>query len=55
MWIERLAEARLLENPSDLYALTTEQLLEFDRIGEVSATRMVESIDASRTWGCGVR
>ena len=51
VWIERLAEARLLENPSDFYALTNEQLLEFDRIGEVSAARMVESIDASSDVG----
>jgi DNA ligase (NAD+) len=51
VWIERLAEAGLLERPSDFYRLTTEQLLEFDRIGEVSATRMIESIDASRQVG----
>ena len=37
VWIERLAEAGLLENPSDFYALTKEQLLEFERIAEVSA------------------
>ncbi|GGS30671.1 NAD-dependent DNA ligase LigA [Actinokineospora fastidiosa] len=53
VWIERLAEAGLLEHPSDFYRLTTEQLLEFDRIGEVSATRMIDSIDASR--GVGLR
>ncbi|MEJ2857627.1 MULTISPECIES: NAD-dependent DNA ligase LigA [unclassified Saccharothrix] len=52
-WIERLADAGLLEHPSDFYRLTAEQLLEFDRIGEVSAARMVESIDASR--GVGLR
>lgn len=52
-WIERLAEAGLLEHPSDFYRLTQEQLLEFDRIGEVSAARMIESIDASR--GVGLR
>jgi DNA ligase (NAD+) len=51
VWIERLAEARLLENPSDFYALTREKLLEFDRIGEVSADRMIESIDAGRQVG----
>ncbi|MFI7673400.1 NAD-dependent DNA ligase LigA [Actinophytocola sp. NPDC049390] len=51
VWIERLAEAGILENPSDLYRLTKEQLLEFDRIGEVSAVRMIESIDASRRVG----
>ncbi|OLF05313.1 DNA ligase (NAD(+)) LigA [Actinophytocola xinjiangensis] len=53
VWIERLAEAGILENPSDIYTLTKERLLEFDRIGEVSATRMVESIDAAR--GVGLR
>ncbi|NUT91526.1 MAG: NAD-dependent DNA ligase LigA [Saccharothrix sp.] len=52
-WIERLAEVGLLEHPSDFYRLTADQLLEFDRIGEVSAARMVESIDASR--GVGLR
>jgi DNA ligase (NAD+) len=53
VWIERLAETGFLEHPSDFYRLTKEQLLEFDRIGEVSATRMIESIDASR--GVGLR
>jgi DNA ligase (NAD+) len=51
VWIERLAEAGILEQPSDFYQLTTERLLEFDRIGEVSAARMIESIDASRRVG----
>jgi len=53
VWIERLAEAGDLERPSDFYALTQERLLEFDRIGDISAQRMVESIDASR--GVGLR
>ncbi|GAB2713717.1 NAD-dependent DNA ligase LigA [Nocardia thraciensis] len=53
VWIERLAEAGILEHPSDFYRLTKERLLEFDRIGEVSATRMIDSIDASR--GVGLR
>lgn len=51
VWIERLAEAGILERPSDFYTLTKERLLEFDRIGEISATRMIESIDASRAVG----
>jgi DNA ligase (NAD+) len=51
VWIERLAEAGILERPSDFYTLTKETLLEFERIGEVSATRMIESIDASRRVG----
>jgi DNA ligase (NAD+) len=51
VWIERLAETGILEQPSDFYTLTAETLLEFDRIGEVSARRMIESIDASRRVG----
>jgi DNA ligase (NAD+) len=51
VWIERLAEAGILEHPSDFYHLTAETLLEFDRIGEVSAGRMIDSIDASRKVG----
>ncbi|WP_371402827.1 NAD-dependent DNA ligase LigA [Kribbella sp. NBC_00662] len=51
VWIERLAEAGILENPSDFYQLTAERLLEFDRIGEVSAARMIESINNSRQVG----
>ncbi|MET8774681.1 NAD-dependent DNA ligase LigA [Nocardia sp. NPDC050713] len=51
VWIERLAEAGILESPADFYTLTKERLLEFDRIGEVSAARMIDSIDASRQVG----
>jgi DNA ligase (NAD+) len=51
VWIERLAEAGDLERPSDFYALTKERLLEFERIGEVSAERMIESIEASKDVG----
>ncbi len=50
-WIERLNEAGLLERPSDFYALTREQLLEFERIADVSADRMIESIETSRDVG----
>ncbi|MEU6561658.1 NAD-dependent DNA ligase LigA [Nocardia nova] len=51
VWIERLAEAGILEHPSDFYTLTKERLLEFDRVGEVSAARMIDSIDGSRRVG----
>ncbi len=51
VWIERLAEAAILEHPSDFYRLTKEKLLEFERIGEISAGRMIESIDVSRQVG----
>src|SRR5215207_4231606 len=53
VWIERLNEAGVLERPSDFYALERERLLEFDGIAEISADRMVESIDGSR--GVGLR
>ena len=56
VWIERLNEAGLLERVSDFYALDRETLLEFDRIADVSADRMIESIDAQpRASGCGGR
>jgi DNA ligase (NAD+) len=52
-WIERFNEAGLLKGVADFYALTREQVLEFDRVGEVSADRMIASIDRSR--GVGLR
>src|SRR3954468_19812708 len=51
VWIERLAEAGILEHPSDFYALDRDTLLGFERIAEVSADRMIESIDRSRAVG----
>ena len=51
VWIERLNEAGLLERPSDFYALERDTLLSFERIADVSADRMLESIDRSRSVG----
>jgi DNA ligase (NAD+) len=51
VWIERLNEAGLLERPSDFYALERDTLLGFERIAEISAERMVESIHRSRAVG----
>jgi DNA ligase (NAD+) len=51
VWIERLNDAGLLERPSDFYALERAALLGFDGIGEVSADRMLQSIDDSRRVG----
>src|SRR5215208_7078614 len=53
VWSERLNEAGLLERASDFYALTRERLLAFERIADISADRMIESIDRSR--GVGLR
>src|SRR5690349_23411496 len=50
-WIERLNEAGRLERASDFYALDKETLLEFDRIGEVSAQNMIDSIERSKGGG----
>jgi DNA ligase (NAD+) len=50
-WIERLNEAGKLERPSDFYALSRDDLLAFDGIADVSADRMIESIDRSRPVG----
>jgi DNA ligase (NAD+) len=51
VWIERLADSGDLERPSDFYTLTRERLLEFEGIGEVSADRMIESIERSKPVG----
>jgi DNA ligase (NAD+) len=51
VWIERLNEHGLLDRPSDFYALTRERLLEFEGIAEVSADRMIESIERSKPVG----
>jgi DNA ligase (NAD+) len=50
-WIERLNDTGKLAAIPDFYALTTEALLEYEGIGEISAERMVESIAASRNVG----
>jgi DNA ligase (NAD+) len=52
-WIEKFNEAGILSSVSDFYALTRERVLEFDRVADVSADRMIASIDRSR--GVGLR
>jgi DNA ligase (NAD+) len=52
-WIERLNETGKLASIADFYALTREDLLEYEGIGEVSAERMIDSIAASH--GVGLR
>src|SRR5919197_3650226 len=51
VWIERLADSGDLERPSDFYALTRERLLEFEGIGDISADRMIDSIERSKPVG----
>jgi len=52
-WIEKLADDRVLERPSDFYAVTAERLIEYERMGETSAAAFVAGIDRSR--GLGLR
>jgi DNA ligase (NAD+) len=51
VWIEKLAEDGVLKRRSDFYTLTVEQLLGYERMGDVSARNMVESIERSKRLG----
>ncbi|HWV85652.1 MAG TPA: NAD-dependent DNA ligase LigA [Capillimicrobium sp.] len=53
VWIEKLADDGVLRRRSDFYALTVDQLLGYERMGEVSARNMVDSIERSK--GLGLR
>ena len=53
VWIEKLADDGVLKRRSDFYTLTVEQLLGYERMGDVSAKKMVDSIEASK--GVGLR
>jgi DNA ligase (NAD+) len=53
VWIEKLAEDGVLQRRSDFYDLTADKLQEYERMGEVSARNMVDSIERSK--GLGLR
>ncbi len=53
VWIEKLAEDGVLKTRSDFYTLTAEKLMTYERMGEVSAKNMVDSIERSK--GLGLR
>jgi DNA ligase (NAD+) len=53
VWIEKLADDGVLGRRSDFYRITTDQLIEYERMGEVSARNMVDSIQGSK--GIGLR
>jgi DNA ligase (NAD+) len=53
IWIEKLADDGVLKRRSDFYDLTAEQLIGYERMGEVSAANMVASIERSK--GLGLR
>lgn len=50
-WIEKLADDRVLERPSDFYRVTAEQLMEYERMGETSAAAFVAGIERGRRLG----
>ena len=49
--IDQLMDHGLVKTFADLYRLTTEQLIELERMGEKSAKNVIESIHASRNRG----
>ncbi len=46
--VEQISEAGLITTIADLYALTAEQLLALDRIGEKSAANLIAAIELSK-------
>jgi DNA ligase (NAD+) len=46
--IEKLVGVGLINDAADLYSLTVEQLVSLDRVGETSATNLVDSIQGSK-------
>ena len=47
-WVSTLIEAKLLEDPADLYTLSIEALVPLDRMGETLAAKIVQNIGDSR-------
>lgn len=57
-----LLDAKLIRDPADLYSLTKEQLLALDRFAEISASKLVASIQSKKRpplshfiYGLGIR
>jgi DNA ligase (NAD+) len=46
--VHQLQAAGLVRTPADFYALTVDQLVELERVGETSARNLVNAIQASR-------
>lgn len=51
VWIEKLADDGVLRRRADFYRLDVETLLGYERMGEVSARNMVDSIERSKDVG----
>ncbi|MBV8550285.1 MAG: NAD-dependent DNA ligase LigA [Acidobacteriaceae bacterium] len=46
--VDQLLSRGLVHNIADLYSLTVDQLLELERMGKKSATKVIHNVDASR-------
>lgn len=46
--IDQLVDEKLVESPSDLYSLNSEQLAELERMGQKSADNLLRSLDRSK-------
>ncbi len=62
MIVESLHEAGLIKDPADFYTLTKEQIIRLERMGDKSASNLLEAIAASRRqplerllFGLGIR
>lgn len=60
--VEQLFREQLIQDVSDLYKLTIEDLVKLERMGQKSATNLVDAIEASKTnsmekvlFGLGIR
>ncbi|MFD1737907.1 NAD-dependent DNA ligase LigA [Bacillus salitolerans] len=60
--ISQLFKEKLIHDVADIYRLTKEQLVELERMGEKSATNLIQAIQASKTnslekllFGLGIR
>jgi DNA ligase (NAD+) len=51
VWIEKLADDGVLRSRADFYTLTAEQLLAYERMGEVSAGNLVAAVERSKRLG----
>ena len=47
-WVGTLIEARLLEDPADLYALSSESLVPLERMGDTLAAKIIQNIEETR-------
>ncbi len=47
-WLEKLVESELVTDPSMLYSLSVQDLLAFDRMGDVLAQKIIDNIQAHR-------